>query len=79
MKYKHKYLIDVIIDHCLDLTIHFISSNSITYFNLLTKSQVSFKIETPFPDIINYTVTTKDKSLIIIGEDKAFEFLIAAN
>ena len=53
--------------------------NTVSHFNLLTKSQITFEIDRQFPDRINKTVTTKDKRLFIIGREKAFEFYLAAN
>jgi len=70
---------NVLVDHCLGSVIYFMQGNNVSFFNLLTKSQVSFKSDKPFPEYINYTVTTKDKRLFIIGEKEVFEFCLAAN
>ena len=54
-------------------------NNTISYFNLLTKSQITFEIDKVFPENINSTVTTKDKRLFIIGIKKTHELYVAAN
>jgi len=60
---------NVLVDHFLDNTIHDMSlkGSVVSFFNLLTKSQVSFVTDKPFPNEINHTVTTKEKRLFIIG------------
>ena len=70
---------DVIGDYMLGTTIQYMKGNTISYFNLLTKSQVSFEIDNVFPDYINLTVTTKDKRLFIIDLWKAYEFYVTTN
>jgi len=63
----------------LGTTIQYMKGSTISYFNLLTKSQVSFEIDNVFPDYINLTVTTKDKRLFIIDLWKAYEFYVTTN
>jgi hypothetical protein len=76
--FADELMIDVTGDHVLGTTIHFMKENTVSHFNLLTKSQITFEIDRQFP-YINKTVTTKDKRLFIIGYEKAFEFYLAAN
>jgi len=69
----------VVFDNYEDNTIHFIYQDRISYYNLLTNSQITFQIDRDFPKYINLSVKVKDnKKLIIIGEKKASEFYLAA-
>ena len=70
---------NILVDHCLGNIIYFMKGTTVSYFNLLTKSQVSYKTDKPFPENINYTVTTKDKRVFIIGEKEVFEFCLVTN
>jgi len=44
-----------------------------SFFNLLTKSQVTFKMDREFPGHIDYSVNTKDGKLLIIGDNRVYE------
>jgi len=66
-------------DNYVGHIIHHTSEDMISYYNLVSKIQVTFKIDKEFPDYINYTVTTKDNRMFIIGKFRAFEFDIADN
>jgi len=51
----------------------------ISFYNLVSKSQVTFKTDKEFPSEINKTITTKDNRIFIIGDENAHEFEIVAN
>ena len=50
-----------------------------SFFNLLTKSQVTFKMDREFPGHIDYSVNTKDGKLLIIGDNRVYELQFLTN
>jgi len=57
------------------------SKKTISYFNVLTKSQISFKTDKAFFKGCNQkpTVVTKEKRMFILGKIRIFEFQLIAN
>lgn len=54
--------------------------NIIFHYNLLTKSQISFKIKTDkLIQGYNKVVITDDKRILIIGRDQVFEYQLVDN
>lgn len=64
---------------------HCMHNNTVSFFNLLTKSQVSFLMERDYhSDILNeiyITITTRESRIFLLGgyERPIYEFYIASN
>jgi len=76
---KDQQLVKVFIENQFDHTIEFMHEDMISYFNLITKSQITFQTERQFPRYYNAKVTTKDKKVFLIGDKKTFEFYLTIN
>jgi len=51
-RFEDETKFNFLINYCLDTTIQFMKETTISYFNVLTKSQISFKSDKPFPENI---------------------------
>jgi len=53
------------------------NKNTVSFYNLLTKSQITFLTDREFPDFL-VSMTTKDNRLFSIGTYRAFELMFAS-
>jgi len=69
------------LDYFNDNTIYFMSKKTMSFFNILSKSQISFKCEKAFFKGCNQkpTVVNKEKRMFILGKIRMFEFQLIAN
>ena len=74
-------LLNVINDHRTGDVMYYIQPNStmICYYNILSKSQITYNIDKQIP-LYNATVTTKDHRIFIIGWKKdTYELYLSTN